>query len=139
MSTALRRLIVDRRGVASVEFAVVALVFFMMLFAIVELGRLAAAQSALSYAVDVATRYAAVHGADSATPATTATVAAQFAAAAAPILGSGAPSPTVTFSPDNNPGSTVTVSASYAWSPVTMGSDFASVMLSSQSSLVIEH
>jgi Flp pilus assembly protein TadG len=139
MSMALRRFIVDRRGVASVEFAAVALVFFMMLFAIIELGRLAAAQSALSYAADVAARYAAVHGADSATPATTTTIAAEFAAAAAPILGSGAPTPTVTFSPDNNPGSTVTVSASYAWAPLSMGSDFASVTLSSQSTLVIEH
>jgi len=133
------RLAGDRSGAASVEFAIVALALFLMLFAIIELGRLAAADSALSYAAGVAARYAAVHGSSSASPASSEAIAAQFAAAAAPVLGSAAPTPTVTFTPNNNPGSTVTVAASYAWSPVSMKGDFAAVTLSTASTLVIEH
>ena len=129
----------DRSGGASVEFAVVALALFLMLFGIIELGRLAAAESALSYAATVAARYAAVHGAASASPASSAAIAAEFATAAAPVLGSAAPTPTVTFTPNNNPGGTVTVAASYAWSPVSMTGDFAAVTLSASSTLVIEH
>ncbi len=116
-----------------------ALALFLMLFAIIELGRMAAAENALSYAANVATRYAAVHGSASASPASSEAIAAQFATAAAPVLGSAAPTPTVTFSPNNNPGSTVTVAASYAWSPVSMKGDFAAVTLSASSTLVIEH
>ena len=117
----------------------VGLAFFLMLFAIIELGRLAAAESALNYAADAAARYASVHGSASASPATPAMVAAQFAAAAAPVLGDAAPTPTVVFSPNDDPGSTVTVSASYVWSPVSLTGDFASVTLAGASTLVIEH
>lgn len=139
MLGALRKLAAERRAVASIEFATVGFAFFLMLFGIFELGRMASAQSALAYGTDVATRYAAVHGSASSSPASTDAVAAEFTSAVSPVLGSAAPTPTVTFSPNNNPGSTVTVSASYAWSPLTMGSSFPSVTLSAQSSLVIEH
>ncbi len=139
MSLAAARLASDRRAAASVEFAIVGLALFLTLFAIIELGRLAAAQNALSYAAGVAARYAAVHGSASANPASTATIAAQFAAAAAPVLGDSTPTPSVTFSPNNDPGSTVTISARYAFSPVGPAGDFASVTLSGSSTLVIEH
>ena len=135
----LRSLAAERRGVATIEFATVGLAFFLMLFGIFELGRMASAESALTYGTDVATRYAAVHGSASASPASATTVADQFTSAVSPVLGGAAPAPTVTFSPDNNPGSTVTVSASYDWSPLSMGSSFPSVTLSAQSSLVIQH
>lgn len=132
-------LLSTREAVASIEFAIVGFAFFLMLFGIFELGRMASVQSTLSYGTNVAVRYAAVHGAASSDPATTASVAAKFAGAVAPILGGAAPTPSVTYSPNDDPGSIVTVAASTPWSPIAFASSFASVVLSAEASLVVVH
>lgn len=128
-----------REAVASIEFAIVGFAFFLMLFGIFELGRMASVQSTLSYGTNVAVRYAAVHGAASSDRATAADIAAKFTSAVRPILGSAAPTPSVTYSPNDDPGSTVTVAASTAWSPIAFASSFASVVLSAEASLVVVH
>lgn len=139
MRRAAADLLSGREAVVSIEFAIVGFAFFLMLFGIFELGRMASIQSTLSYGTNVAVRYAAVHGAASSDPASAAKIAAKFTGAVAPILGGAAPTPTITYSPNDDPGSTVTVAASTAWSPVAFASSFASVVLSARSSLVVVH
>lgn len=52
------RLWVDRRGAAALQFAIIAPLFFAMLFGIVQLGILFHAQAGLRNAVEDAARYA---------------------------------------------------------------------------------
>ena len=60
----------DQKGQSIVEFALVALAFFIILFGIFDLGIMAYSYHFVSYAARDATRWAIVHGADSASPAT---------------------------------------------------------------------
>jgi Flp pilus assembly protein TadG len=70
------RFVRDERGAAMVEFAVVAVVFFIpLIFGIIEFGRMAWTKSTLTAAAREGVRYAIVHGSVSATPADSAAIA----------------------------------------------------------------
>ena len=60
----------DQKGTTIVEFALVAITFFIILFGIFDLGIMAYSYHYVSYAARDATRWAIVHGADSSSPAT---------------------------------------------------------------------
>jgi Flp pilus assembly protein TadG len=107
----------DRRGAAAVEFALTATIFLSVCLGIVELGRFIAMQQALVEAVFAGGRYAIVHGAESSSPASASTIQTQVQNNGG-ILTPSVISATVTFSPDNSPGSTVTIAATYPWSPL---------------------
>ena len=99
----------DRRGVASIEFAVAIGVVLTVVFAILDLGRLFAAQHTLNYGVEKAVRYAVVNS----DVATAASVAATFRTAATPGLGAGGAAAcgvTVSYPQGNAPTLPVTVS-----------------------------
>jgi Flp pilus assembly protein TadG len=51
----------DRRGVAAIEFAILAPVLFTLLFGIVEMGRMFYVRHALEYATEQAARYYMLH------------------------------------------------------------------------------
>jgi Flp pilus assembly protein TadG len=51
----------DTRGVTTIEFALVASVFFLMIFALIDFGRLYWAVSSLDFALGNAGRYAMIH------------------------------------------------------------------------------
>lgn len=53
----------DQSGMAAVEFAIVAPLFFLIIFGIMEAGRVWWAQHALEYAVETTARYALVNSA----------------------------------------------------------------------------
>lgn len=61
MRIRVRRLLRSRSGVASLEFALVAIPFFLMVFGIVEFSRLVWTQSAMQFAVEKAARCASVN------------------------------------------------------------------------------
>jgi Flp pilus assembly protein TadG len=131
----------DRRGVAALEFAISATPLLILLLGIVEIGWLLANQYALTRGVEQAARYAVVHGSQSAAPATTAEVSAVFYQAAAPILGA-APSGvtvTVSFIPDNSPGSTVMVSAQSSFTPFSGIVGIPALTLAAQASYTIQN
>ena len=99
----------DQSGVAAIEFSLVAPVLFMMIFGAIEVGRILFAQHSLDEAARVSARWVTVHGSKSSAPATQATAiqkAREVAGTGAGVEG------TVTFQPDNSPGSIVVVSLS---------------------------
>jgi Flp pilus assembly protein TadG len=72
----LRKLVRDERGAAMVEFAIVAVVFFIpLVFGIIEFGRMAYTKTTLTAAAREGVRYAIVHGSMSPAPADSAAVA----------------------------------------------------------------
>ncbi len=135
----------DRRGVAALEFALSGVPVLILLLATIEFGRLLADQYALSLGVERAARYAVVHGSQSALPASGADISAAFYAAAAPFLGAqasgqaGGAVVTVTFAPDNAPGSVVTVNATYGFLPVSVLEAIPALTLSAQVSETIQN
>ena len=102
----IRRFLASGSALASIEFAFCGGVFIFMLLAVSDFGRLMFTYHEMAEASRVAARYAIVHGSASASPATAAAIA-KVAAAATPLVTSA--EVTVTFSPNNSPGSQVTV------------------------------
>ena len=101
-----------RRGSTLVESAVVATAFLLLLTAIMEFGRLGLAYDEVSFAAQSAARYAAVRGSGSGHPAAAADIQAAAESYTA-ALDNTQVKVTVTWTPNNNPGSTVQVKVSY--------------------------
>jgi len=108
----------DTRGIAAVEFALVMPLFLLMTYGFMELGRALFIQNNLAHAVYEAQRYAIVHGASSTAPAD-ATAIRDRILATADVLDGSLLNVNVTFAPDNEPGSVVTISAVYAFDYMT--------------------
>ncbi len=109
-----------------------------MIFAIVEVGRLAASEGALEHAVEIAGRWAAINSAAD----TQQTITQQFNAAFQNYVGGTTPSPTVTVAfsggtPTVN--GTIQVSAAYVWTPVFGMVFMGGVPLSVETTLPIIH
>jgi Flp pilus assembly protein TadG len=107
----------NTRGVAGVEFALLAVVFFAAFGGVAEVARYVADQQDIMHAVHTTGRYAIVHGANSTSPATAASLQAMVASNLVLVSSSGV-NTTVSFAPNNTPGSTVTITASYTWLPI---------------------
>lgn len=111
------RLTQSRSGAAAVEFALLALVYLTILLGVIEVARYIADRQDLMTAVHSVGRYAIVHGANSGSPASTQSL--QQMVASRLIILRGAPiTATASFTPNNNPGSTVTITATYTWNPL---------------------
>ncbi|HVC61984.1 MAG TPA: TadE/TadG family type IV pilus assembly protein [Acetobacteraceae bacterium] len=129
---------IARRGTTAVEFAVASAVLLMLTFTAMDLGMLYLAQQALNNGVAQAMRYAAVNSGSS----SDASITSRFDTAVTPVLGAaqaGQCRVTVSFSPSNAPGGSVTVQASLVWHPLTSFDFMPSVTLTSAHSLVIQH
>jgi Flp pilus assembly protein TadG len=106
-----------RRGGTLVESSIVAVVFLLLLTGAMELGRLGFAYNEVSFAAQSAARYASVCGSSSGHAAT----AAQIQSVAETYTGAldnTKVTVTTTWSPNNNPGSTVQVKVSYNFATV---------------------
>jgi Flp pilus assembly protein TadG len=121
MSAASRRRRRSSRGATLVEFALVAPIFFLVLFSIVEAARFVFYYELLNNATRDGARYAIVHGENSFDPTgppndpSGADVIARVKESAIGVLGSGI-SVTPTWTPAvNERGTTVTVHASYTY------------------------
>jgi Flp pilus assembly protein TadG len=109
-----RRLAENQRGAAAIEFALTVSIFFMLTLGIIEIGRYVAAQQSLLSAVHLGGRYAVAHSSSSSSPATQSSIQTVIQNAAGALVASSITA-TTTFSPNNNAGSTVTISATYPW------------------------
>jgi Flp pilus assembly protein TadG len=112
-SPSLKRFSQDERGAAMVEFAIVAVVFFIpLIFGIVEFGRMAWAKSTVTAAAREGARFAIVHGSASPSTADSAAVAAyvENRTLLSPIIVS------TTWVPSKDPGDTVKVTVKYSYS-----------------------
>lgn len=107
----------DQRGAAAVEFAMLSTVYLTMLLGILEVGRYIADKQDLMSAVHTTGRYAIVHGSSSSSPASASTLQ-QMVGNHLALIGATSVTASASFSPNNNPGSKVTITASYTWKPL---------------------
>ena len=112
----------SRRGATLVEGALVFLVFAVLVAGIMELGVVGFAGNAVTYAAHRAARFGSLRGSGSGHAATIADIQASATACAAPLSPSNL-TVTVTWLPDNHPGSTVQVTVTYAIKPSVLPLD----------------
>jgi Flp pilus assembly protein TadG len=103
-------------GAAAVEFSLIAICFLAIVLGVIEVATYIADKQDLMSAVHAAGRYAIVHGASSSTPASASTLQ-QMVANRLVIIKAASVTATASFSPNNSPGSTVTITARYTWTP----------------------
>jgi len=108
----------QRRGSTLVEAALVTIPFFTLILGIIACGYLVFTYDSMAFAAQQGARWASVRGSTSGTPATPAAVKA-FVDGQVAGLASAALSVQTTWSPDNKPGSTVTVQVSYTAAPLS--------------------
>lgn len=105
---------VSQSGSAIVEFALVVPLYFLIIFALVQLGIVFAGYCGAQYAAQQGVRYAVVHGSESSNPCSSATISAYVA----PYLWAAQrnrSTVTTTWNPNNGAGSTVTVSITLSY------------------------
>ena len=124
------------RGQTATEFALVSLGILTFFFAIMQGASAVSAYNFVTYAARDATRYAIVRGATSPQPAASTDVK-NFVLAEAQGINTQAVTVTTTWSPNNNPGSTVKVTVAYAFAPIARIASNMTLSLSSTSQMVI--
>jgi Flp pilus assembly protein TadG len=125
-----------RRGSTLVEAALVTIPFFTLILGIIACGYLVFTYDSLAFAAQQGARWASVRGYTSGTPATAASVQA-FVGGQVPGLVPASLSVRTTWSPDNKPGSTVTVHVSYTAAPLSTLSLPNKLTMSSSSSTTV--
>ena len=138
-----------RRGTAPIEFAIIAVLLFLVIFSVIEFCRMLLVYTAVANAASAGARYAIVHGGNrtgtgtngpsgpTANPSEVLTVVRNYAGAS--LLDPARLSITVTYpDSDNSSGSRVRVIVSYPYDPFTWTALPLSVNLSSQSQGIIE-
>jgi len=124
------------RGAAMVEFALSFLLFFMVVYAIMEFGRVVACYNILAGATREGARYATVHGSASGAVASASDI--QNVVRRWSIgLDPNSVMVTTTWAPGNNPGKQVKVQAQYTVSPFTGLILASGIPLGSNSVMVI--
>lgn len=125
-----------RKGSTMVESALALTTFAILMGGIMELGFAGLAANSVTFAAQRAARYASVRGNSSGHVATTAdvqSVAQEYAAPLAPA----SLNVSVTWAPDNHPGSTVTVRVSCTFKPSMLPVSASALTLQSTSSQLI--
>ena len=107
-----------QRGSALVESALTLVVFMMVIFGLMEFGRMVWAYNLVSHAAREGARYAMVHGKNSSHPATADGIRSVITSQAVGLDPSGL-QVNVSWIPDNKPGSAVKVAVQYTFSAAT--------------------
>ncbi len=134
----LGRLIRESGGSAAVEFALVSTAYTAMLLGVVQIALYVADQQDLISAVHATGRYAIVHGSSSSSPATIAALK-QMVGSKLIVINSASVTANASFSPNNSPGSTVTITASYTWKPIVPLLHLPSATISATSAATIQN
>jgi Flp pilus assembly protein TadG len=108
----------SQRGTVVLEFGLAFLVFFSVIYGIMEFGRIVASYNILSAAAREGVRYAVVHGSASGSVATASDIQ-DVVRRWAIGMDASAVVVTTTWTPGNAPGNQVQVNASYTISPFT--------------------
>ncbi len=125
------------RGVNAVEFAIVAPILLTLIFGTIDFGIAMYTYEFVSYSAQMGARYACVRGSTSPTPVSADGVQTYVRSLAAPTKDPTSYTVTTTWSPDNKPGSTVTVQVSSTFTPLTSLIPQVSLQLSRTASMVI--
>jgi Flp pilus assembly protein TadG len=126
----------NQKGAVLVEHALVFLVFFVTLYAIMEFGRVVYLYNSLAGATREAARYAIVSGSRSASPATNMDIKARVMQWGIGFNES-ALNVNTTWSPNNNPGSKVRIDSTYNIALMTGLIYSAPLAIRSRSEMVI--
>ena len=119
-----------------VESALVLLTFMVVLFGLMDFGRMVWNYTMISHGAREATRYAMVRGSSSSNPATTSQIQA-IVTSQSPGLDPNSTTSTVTFTPDQSAGSTVKVVVSYNFYAIAPYIPVGQITLRSTSQRVI--
>ncbi len=103
----------NTRGIAAVEFALMFPVLILMSFGILELSRVLYTNQTLAHAAREGVRYAVVRGASSGSPATATQIETYVKSRA--LVDTANLGVVVSFNPDNNPGSVVSIQLNYGY------------------------
>lgn len=104
----------DREGSVVVEFAIAVPIMLLLLFGVFDFGRMMWLSSSVKHAAAEGVRYAMVRGAESSVPATSDQIST-FVKGRATGVNANDLAVAVSWSPDNNPGSTITVQVDYQY------------------------
>ena len=108
-----------RNGQTAVEFAMTVLVYLTVVFAIIEFGRVLYAYNLVAYSARQGSRYAAVHGSSSKSPASSSAITSVVQNEINGLdTSNNELSVTTSWSPNNRPGGIVTVKVQYTLSHV---------------------
>ena len=118
------------------ESALVFSVFLMLIFGLMDLGRMVWSYTLISHAAREATRYAIVHGSASGHVASQSQIK-DIVKNSAVGLDPASLSTTVTFTPDQSTGSTAKVSVTYNFSPIVPYMPSGPIALKSTSQMMI--
>ena len=118
------------------EGALVFTVFFVLIFGIMDFGRMVWSYTLISHAAREATRYAIVHGSASGHVASQSQIK-DVVKNSAVGLDPASLSTTVTFTPDQSTGSTAKVSVTYNFSPIVPYMPGGPITLKSSSQMMI--
>ena len=109
----------SRKGGTLVEAALVLLVYAVLMAGVMELGIVGFAANSVSFAAHRAARFGSLRGSASGHPASISDIQASAASAAAPLNPLNL-NVAVVFQPNNQPGSSVQVTVSYAIRPALL-------------------
>ena len=123
-------------GQATVEFALTSVVFFLLVFGIMNFSLAVYSFNQVAYAAREGTRYASVRGATALSPAGADDVA-RFVKGEAAGLNPGSLTVNTRWNPDNNPGSFVSVDVQYRFALVMPFMNLPQLSLESTSQLAI--
>jgi Flp pilus assembly protein TadG len=111
-----RQCTIRQRGVMAVEFAIVSILFFLLLFSIIEGGRAIWIYNTMAHAASEGARHAIVRGGLSTAPATAPVIESYVLGTVGGLSGL---TVTTTWADSTKmPGTTVTVTASYPFTPI---------------------
>ncbi len=130
------RLWSDRRGISSVQFAMVLPALLATVMGTVEMGRMLMAQNTLVHAANEATRFAMVRSATSDQTASEQDIVT-LVKGRMPGLNTNHAVVSVNWTPENQPGARVTVDVDYPYSLSTLG--LGTINLKGSSSTFVTH
>src|ERR1700683_1752576 len=125
------------RGTAMAEFALVATPCFMLFFAIMSFAMALYSYDFVCYSAQQAARYAMVHGTSATQTVSAADVTTYVNSLVVGVLTTSSLTVTTTWSPNEKPGSVVTVAVSYNYKPLTSLVSSVNINLSRTAAMVI--
>ena len=133
----LLKLLRDKSGTAFIEFGILASIFFTLTFAIIDFGLMMWLNSTVEHVATEGARYAAVRGAGKAAPVDASDVIAYVQDRADGIQAADM-TVNVSWNPNTNPGSTVTVLVTYNYEYIIGGIlGFDPVDLQGRSTMIV--
>ena len=134
MRDAVRR---AHRGQAMAEFALVLTPCLALFFGIINFALALYCYDFVCYSAQQAVRYATVHGSTATTIATSSSMTTYVEGLVVGVLSTNAMTVTTTWSPNNKPGSVVTVQVSYNFPPLTSLVSSVTIPLTRTAAMVI--